>query len=83
MYFTTLIGTDPEETILQAFKLLDPENKGKIHKDYLTQLLTSQVDKFNKDEIRQLYEIAPVDASGLVDYKDLCYVITHGQEDTS
>jgi len=26
-------GTDPEDTIVQAFKLLDPDNKGVLHKD--------------------------------------------------
>jgi len=78
-----LYGTDPEETIVQAFQLLDPEGKGKIHKDYLSQLLTSQADKFAKEEMDQVFEIAPVDAAGMVDYKELCYVITHGQEESS
>ena len=79
LYF--LSGTDPEETIVQAFKLLDPEQKGTIHKDYLDQALSSQAEKFNEDELKQMYDIAPVDASGNVDYKALCYVITHGKEE--
>uniref|UniRef100_H2YY10 EF-hand domain-containing protein n=1 Tax=Ciona savignyi TaxID=51511 RepID=H2YY10_CIOSA len=42
-----LHGTDSEDVIVQAFKLLDPEQKGVIHKDYLSQLLMTQVDKLS------------------------------------
>ncbi|XP_078488467.1 myosin regulatory light chain, smooth muscle-like isoform X1 [Ciona intestinalis] len=76
-----LHGTDSEDVIVQAFKLLDPEQKGVIHKDYLSQLLMTQVDKFNKEEVEQMFEIAPIDVAGNLDYKALCYVITHGQEE--
>ena len=27
------VGTDPEETILNAFRMFDPDAKGHIHKD--------------------------------------------------
>ncbi|CAK8679889.1 myosin regulatory light chain, smooth muscle-like [Clavelina lepadiformis] len=76
-----LHGTDPEDTIVQAFKLLDPEGKGILHKDYLSQLLMTQADKFTKEEIDQMFEIAPIDVAGNLDYKSLCYIITHGQEE--
>nr|CAB3264132.1 myosin regulatory light chain, smooth muscle-like [Phallusia mammillata] len=76
-----LHGTDPEDTIVQAFKLLDPEQKGLLHKDYISGLLMSQADKFTKEEIDQMLEIAPVDVAGNLDYKSLCYIITHGQEE--
>uniref|UniRef100_H2YY05 EF-hand domain-containing protein n=1 Tax=Ciona savignyi TaxID=51511 RepID=H2YY05_CIOSA len=76
-----LHGTDSEDVIVQAFKLLDPEQKGVIHKDYLSQLLMTQVDKFSKEEVEQMFEIAPIDVAGNLDYKALCYVITHGQEE--
>nr|CAB3264133.1 myosin regulatory light chain, smooth muscle [Phallusia mammillata] len=41
----------------------------------------SQADKFTKEEIDQMLEIAPVDVAGNLDYKSLCYIITHGQEE--
>ena len=38
-----LHGTDSEDVILAAFKLFDPEGKGTIPKEYLGDVLTSQV----------------------------------------
>ncbi|ETE73325.1 Myosin light chain 5, partial [Ophiophagus hannah] len=37
-----LSGTDTEETILNAFKLFDPDAKGNINKDYMKRLMMSQ-----------------------------------------
>nr|CAB3264131.1 myosin regulatory light chain, smooth muscle-like [Phallusia mammillata] len=68
-----LHGTDPEDTIVQAFKLLDPENKGVLHKDFITQLLMSQADKFNQEEVNQMLEIAPVDVAGNLAYKSYLF----------
>jgi len=76
-----LYGTDPEDTIVKAFQLLDPEQKGTIPKDYLDQVLSSQAEKFTEEELKQMYDLAPVDAAGNVDYKALCYTITHGKEE--
>jgi len=33
LFWICILGTDPEDTIVQAFKLLDPDQKGVIHKD--------------------------------------------------
>ena len=35
----------------------------------------------SKDEVDALMDFAPVDVSGFLDYKALCYIITHGQEE--
>jgi len=32
-YVSLILGTDPEETILNAFKIFDPEGKGHIKAD--------------------------------------------------
>ena len=32
-------------------------------------------------QIDQMFEIAPIDVAGNLDYKALCYIITHGQEE--
>ncbi|XP_077966380.1 myosin regulatory light chain, smooth muscle isoform X2 [Styela clava] len=74
-------GTDPEETILQAFKVLDPDNKGVINKDYLADMMMTSADRFSRDEVQQMYNISPIDAAGMLDYKSLCYIVTHGQEE--
>ncbi|KAJ6657123.1 hypothetical protein lerEdw1_002869 [Lerista edwardsae] len=75
-----LSGVDSEETILTAFKMFDPEGKGNINKDYMKRLMMSQGDKFNADEMDQMFKSSPIDAAGNLDYKAFCYTITHGEE---
>ncbi|XP_078488472.1 myosin regulatory light chain, smooth muscle isoform X5 [Ciona intestinalis] len=75
------LGTDPEETIVQAFKILDGDDKGVLNKKVLAEILTTQADRFNQSELNQMFEIAPIDAAGNLDYKSLCYIVTHGQEE--
>ncbi|XP_036433881.1 myosin regulatory light chain 2, atrial isoform [Colossoma macropomum] len=75
-----LNGTDPEETILNAFKMFDPNATGFINKDEFRRLLITQADKFTPDEVDQAFSVAPIDVAGNIDYKSLCYIITHGDE---
>ncbi|XP_062398502.1 myosin regulatory light chain 2, atrial isoform-like [Sardina pilchardus] len=75
-----LNGTDPEETILNAFKLFDPNGTGFVNKEEFKRLLMNQADKFNTEEVEQAFSVAPIDVSGNIDYKSLCYIITHGDE---
>uniref|UniRef100_A0A8C0LVD3 Myosin light chain 5 n=1 Tax=Canis lupus familiaris TaxID=9615 RepID=A0A8C0LVD3_CANLF len=51
MFGAKLTGTDGEETILNAFKMLDPDGKGSINKDYIKRLLMSQADKMTAEEV--------------------------------
>ncbi|XP_069556877.1 myosin light chain 5-like [Brachyistius frenatus] len=44
-----LHGTDPEDTILNAFKLFDPDDKGSVHKDELQKVVMTQSDKFTPE----------------------------------
>ncbi|CAM5104814.1 myosin regulatory light chain 10 isoform X1 [Chelonia mydas] len=80
MFGEKLKGTDPEETILNAFKIFDPEGKGHIKADYIKEMLMTQADRFSQEEISQMFAAFPPDVSGNLDYKNLCYVITHGEE---
>ena len=66
-----LHGTDSEDVILNAFKLFDPEGKGTIPKDYLSEVLTTQADRFSKEEVDGMMAAAPIDADGNLDYKGL------------
>ncbi|XP_030055466.1 myosin regulatory light chain 2, atrial isoform [Microcaecilia unicolor] len=75
-----LNGTDPEDTIVNAFKLLDPNGTGNVHQDELKQLLMTQADKFTAEEVEQTFAVTPIDVAGNIDYKSLCYIITHGDE---
>ncbi|XP_061732230.1 myosin light chain 5-like isoform X1 [Nerophis ophidion] len=101
LFGAKLHGTDPEETILSAFKMFDADAKGFIHKDDLQNLLTTQADRFTQEEVtamiwnensplnngiffcvqvKQMFQSSNIDSSGNLDYKSLCYVITHGEE---
>uniref|UniRef100_A0AAV2IU43 EF-hand domain-containing protein n=1 Tax=Knipowitschia caucasica TaxID=637954 RepID=A0AAV2IU43_KNICA len=74
------LGTDAEDTILNAFKLFDEDAKGFIHKDELQNLLMTQADKFSLEEVTQMFQSSNIDPAGNMDYKSLCYIITHGEE---
>ncbi|XP_040277747.1 myosin regulatory light chain 10 [Bufo bufo] len=80
MFGEKLKGTDPEETILNAFKIFDPDSKGHIKADYIREMLTTQADRFSQEEISQMFKSFRPDVAGNLDYKNLCYVITHGEE---
>merc|ERR1711931_570343 len=53
-----LHGTDPEDVILKAFKVFDPENKGVVHKDYISSILKTNADRFNDEEVNQMFSLA-------------------------
>ncbi|XP_025867180.2 myosin regulatory light chain 11 isoform X1 [Vulpes vulpes] len=78
MFGEKLKGADPEDVITGAFKVLDPEGKGTIKKQFLEELLTTQCDRFSPEEIKNMWAAFPPDVGGNVDYKNICYVITHG-----
>merc|ERR1711931_227612 len=73
-----LHGTDPEDVIVKSFKLFDKENKGLVHISILSEVLKSQADRFNEDEMKNFTELAKPNSEGFVDYKALCYTLTHG-----
>merc|ERR1712189_31419 len=81
MWADKLHGTDPEDVIVKAFKLFDKENKGVVPVQTLQEVLKSQADRFNDDEFKQFLELAKPNEEGLVDYKALCYTLTHGGGD--
>ncbi|KAK3528448.1 hypothetical protein QTP70_000141 [Hemibagrus guttatus] len=80
MFGEKLKGADPEDVIVSAFKVLDPEGTGSIKKEFLEELLTTQCDRFSAEEMKNLWGAFPPDVAGNVDYKNICYVITHGEE---
>uniref|UniRef100_A0A8C3UDS1 EF-hand domain-containing protein n=1 Tax=Catharus ustulatus TaxID=91951 RepID=A0A8C3UDS1_CATUS len=80
MFGEKLKGTDPEETILNAFKIFDPEGKGRIKADYCSCCCPTGCDTYLCWQINQMFAAFPPDVSGNLDYKNLCYVITHGEE---
>ncbi len=83
MFGEKLSGTDPEETILNAFILFDEEKKGYIQEDYLTNLLMTRGDHFTNDEIDAAYKGAPIDDEGNLDYGGFVRMIKYGTQDES
>ncbi|XP_041344767.1 myosin regulatory light chain 2, ventricular/cardiac muscle isoform isoform X1 [Pyrgilauda ruficollis] len=79
MFGEKLKGADPEETILNAFKVFDPEGKG-LKSAYIKEMLMTQGERFSQEEIDQMFAAFPPDMSGNLDYKNLVHVITHGEE---
>lgn len=47
----TLLGTDPEDVIKNAFGCFDEEGTGLIHEDRLRELLTTMGDRFTDAEV--------------------------------
>ncbi|XP_023696726.1 myosin regulatory light chain 11-like [Paramormyrops kingsleyae] len=80
MFGERLKGSDPEDVITAAFKTLDPEGKGTIKKDYLECLLQTQCNRFSDEEIRNMWAAFPPDLGGNIDYRNISYTITHGEE---
>ncbi|XP_024296328.1 myosin regulatory light chain 2, skeletal muscle isoform-like [Oncorhynchus tshawytscha] len=79
MFGENLKGADPEDVIVSAFKVLEPEATGFIKKEFLEELLITQCDRFTTEEMTNLWAAFPPDVAGNVDYKNICYVITHGE----
>ncbi|XP_052229113.1 myosin regulatory light chain, smooth muscle isoform X5 [Dreissena polymorpha] len=68
LFSEKLSGTDPEETLRNAFAMFDADNTGHISEDYMKDLLENMGDNFSKDEIRQVWKEAPIHG-GKVDYQ--------------
>uniref|UniRef100_A0A8C0ANL2 Myosin light chain 2 n=1 Tax=Buteo japonicus TaxID=224669 RepID=A0A8C0ANL2_9AVES len=75
MFGEKLKGADPEETILNAFKVFDPEGKG-LKSAYIKEMLMTQAPSHPLP----MFAAFPPDISGNLDYKNLVHVITHGEE---
>lgn len=84
-HFLTLFGekmhgTDPESTLRDAFIMFDEDGKGKLHEEYVKDLLMNVGDQFSKDEIKQVWKEAPIEG-GMLDYLKFVQIIKRGKED--
>ncbi|XP_013392929.1 myosin regulatory light chain, smooth muscle isoform X6 [Lingula anatina] len=62
-----LHGTDPEGTIMDAFKMFDGENVGYLEEEYFKDLLMNVGDQYNQSEINQTWKELPLEG-GRIDY---------------
>jgi myosin regulatory light chain 12 len=77
-----LHGTDSETALRDAFKLFDPENTGKLHEDYVKDLLQNVGDQYSKDEVKQVWKEAPIEG-GMLDYLKFVLLIKRGNQEES
>jgi len=75
-----LQGTDPEDVIKNAFGCFDETNSGVINEEYLRELLTSMGDRFQDDEVDDMYREAPI-KKGMFDYVEFTRILKHGAKD--
>lgn len=77
-----LTGTDPEDTIVGAFRMFDPKDEGFISETELKRILTNfKGDPLSEEDIKGMYKGSPPIADGKVDYKAFAKLITTGAQD--
>jgi len=75
-----LHGTDTETALREAFKMFDPENTGKLHEEYVKDLLLNTGDQYSKDEVKQVWKEAPIEG-GQLDYLKFVLLIKRGNQE--
>jgi Ca2+-binding EF-hand superfamily protein len=80
MFSDRLNGTDPEDTLRNAFTMFDPENKAYLDEAYIEDLLKNMGDNFTAEEIKQTWKEAPIQQKKF-DYNKFVTIIKRGKED--
>jgi myosin regulatory light chain 12 len=75
-----LSGTDSESALRDAFVLFDEAKIGKLHEEYVKDLLMNVGDQFSKDEVKQVWKEAPIEG-GQLDYLKFVQIIKRGKDD--
>jgi len=75
-----LHGTDSETALRDAFRLFDEEKTGKLHEEYVKDLLQNVGDKYSKDEVKQVWKEAPIEG-GQLDYLKFVLLIKRGNQE--
>jgi len=80
--FLTFMGdklqnTDSDDVLQNAFLTIDSENTGFISQTVFTSALTQLGDRFSKEEINQMYDVAPMKGEN-VDWKRFIKLIKYG-----
>ena len=64
-------NSDPEQEILQAFKVFDKDGSGTISADELIQVLTNLGEVVTKQQVLDMIADVDTDGDGNLDYKEL------------
>ena len=68
-------NTNPEEEILEAFKIFDEDGSGSISKDELRVIMENLGANLSEDEITQMIEEADLDGDGEIDYNEFLHMM--------
>jgi len=75
-----LHGTDSEQALKDAFTMFDEEKTGKLHEEYVKDLLQNVGDQYSKEEVKQVWKEAPIEG-GMLDYMKFVRLIKRGAEE--
>lgn len=77
-----LYGTDPEETVIEAFRVFDPNQTGKIDRKNLSDILTMQADRFTEEELEEMWKIVDKgeEEGNYLDYENLVQILCYGEQ---
>jgi len=75
-----LHGTDSETALREAFVMFDEDKKGKLHEEYVKDLLANVGDQFSKDEIKQVWKEIPLEG-GMIDYLKFVTIMKRGNDE--
>ena len=65
---------NPEEEMLEAFRVFDKDGNGFISADELSHVMTTLGEKLTRDEVEAMIREADLDKDGLVNYNGKHYI---------
>ena len=61
---------DKKEELLEAFRIFDKDNNGKIWAAELNHMMTNLGDKFSDEEVDQMIKQGDIDEDGQIDFEE-------------
>ncbi|XP_046366565.1 myosin regulatory light chain 12B-like [Haliotis rubra] len=80
MFGEKLNGTDPEDVIKNAFACFDEDSTGLIPEERLRELLTTMGDRFNDEDVDEMFRDAPI-KRGNFDYIEFTRILKYGKKE--
>lgn len=59
----------PIEKLLEAFQVLDPENKGYVTKDFMSRIMSEEGEPFSQEELEEMFSCAVDGSSNMIPYE--------------
>ncbi len=75
-----LVGTDPEEVLLNSFLQFDEKRTGYIAEELFRECLATMGDRFSDEEITELLVDMSV-KNDMINYVEFCQVLKNGKKE--